>query len=102
MNTLSLNAATLQATSPLFAWLRRGLAGAAAARSTPAASLARGATAWVARPLGRTLRCESGTLWLTFDGEPEDVILEAGASHVCTKASRLSVHAMEAAQYTLR
>jgi hypothetical protein len=102
MNTLSLNAATLHATSPLFTWLRQRLEGTTAARSTPAASLARGATAWVARPLGRTLRCESGTLWLTFDGEPEDVILEAGATHVCTKAGRLSVHALDAAQYTLR
>jgi hypothetical protein len=102
MNTLSLNAATTHAASPLFTWLRSRLDGAAAPRSMPATRLERGATAWIARPLGRTVRCESGALWLTFDGEPEDVILEAGASHVCTKAGRLSVHAMAAAQYTLR
>jgi hypothetical protein len=101
MNTLSLNAAAPQAASPLFAWLRSRL-DRAIARAAAAQWLARGATAWVARPLGRTVRCESGTLWLTFDGEPEDVILEAGATHVCTKASRLSVHAMVEARYTLR
>jgi hypothetical protein len=47
--------------------------------AAPAArQLEKNATAWVARPLGRTITCESGTLWLTFDNEPVDVILEAG------------------------
>ena len=58
--------------------------------------LARGATVWVDRPRGRLVRCVAGTLWLTFDGEPQDVILEAGDSHRCTSASRLGIHAMQA------
>lgn len=58
--------------------------------------LARGATVWVDRPRGRLVRCVAGTLWLTFDGEPQDVILEAGDSHRCTCASRLGIHAMQA------
>lgn len=73
---------------------------------TPAAPmapqcLAKGATTWIARPLGRTMRCEAGTLWLTFDGEPQDLILEAGQSHRCSKASKLGIHAMTAARLTL-
>ena len=59
--------------------------------------LDKGATTWIAQPLGRIIRCETGTLWLTFDGEPLDLILEAGQSHRCDKASRLGIHAMSAA-----
>jgi len=59
--------------------------------------LARGATAWVEQPLGREVRCDSGTLWLTFDREPQDLILEAGESHHCEHSSRLAIHAMSAA-----
>ena len=71
--------------------------------TAPAAPLAaqrldKGATSWIARPLGRTIRCEAGTLWLTFDGEPLDLILEAGQSHRCDKASKLGIHAMAAAR----
>ena len=70
--------------------------------TTPAAPpapqrLDNGATTWIARPLGRTITCEAGTLWLTFDGEPLDLILEAGQSHHCDMASKLGIHAMSAA-----
>jgi hypothetical protein len=34
-------------------------------------------------PLGRRVTCLSGALWLTFDGEPSDIVLEAGPSIVC-------------------
>jgi hypothetical protein len=56
------------------------------------------ATVWLRRPLGHTVHCQTGTLWLTFDGEPEDLILEAGQSHRCTKASPLAIHAFAAAR----
>jgi hypothetical protein len=59
-----------------------------------AVSLNPGATAWVAKPLGRRVTCESGTLWLCFDGEPLDVVLEPGETHLCAKRSPLSIHAL--------
>lgn len=72
---------------------------------TPAApgerQLDKNATAWIARPLGRTVSCEAGTLWLTFDGEPQDLILEAGQSHRCNKASKLCIHALTAARVSV-
>jgi hypothetical protein len=68
---------------------------------TAAHRLPANSTLWIARPLGRTVRCEAGTLWLTFDGEPQDLILEPGQSLVCAKPSRLGIHALSAARYTI-
>ncbi len=66
--------------------------------STPALQhVAKGATLWIARPRGRCIRCASGTLWLCFDGEQVDIVLEAGESHRCRSGSRLSIHALAAA-----
>jgi hypothetical protein len=99
-----MNAATLAATArfhftrpiTLLAVLQRAVAAPAAARP-----LERNATTWIARPLGRTVTCETGTLWLTFDNEPTDVILEAGQSHCCAKASKLAIHALSAARISV-
>jgi len=63
--------------------------------------LDKGTTTWIASPLGRTVTCETGTLWLTFDNEPTDVILEAGQSHRCAKASKLAIHALSAARVSV-
>jgi hypothetical protein len=63
--------------------------------------LDKGATAWIEKPFGREVVCVAGTLWLTFDGEPQDVILEAGESHRCTQGSKLAIHALAAAQWSL-
>jgi Protein of unknown function (DUF2917) len=57
-------------------------------------SLNKSATTWVAKPLGRRVTCESGTLWLCFDGEPQDIVLEPGDTHLCAKHSALSIHAL--------
>lgn len=88
--------------APLARWtalLQRWLAPAA-----PQAPqrLDKGATTWIAQPLGRSITCEAGTLWLTFDGEPLDLILAAGQSHRCDKASKLGIHAMTAARVLVR
>ena len=73
-----------------------------AAPATPAAlRLDAHATTWIARPLGRTVTCETGTLWLTFDNETADVILEAGQSHRCASASKLAIHALSAARVSV-
>jgi hypothetical protein len=53
-----------------------------------------GATTWLASPLGRRVTCESGTLWLCFDGEPLDILLGPGDTHLCAKSSALSIHAL--------
>jgi hypothetical protein len=53
-----------------------------------------GVTAWVMRPFGQTISCTDGTLSLSFAGEGTVVVLHAGQSHCCTKASRLAIHAL--------
>lgn len=72
---------------------------------TPSACVAgkldKGTTTWIATPLGRTVHCETGTLWLTFDNEPTDVVLDAGQSHRCAKASKLAIHAFSAASVSV-
>lgn len=59
--------------------------------------LDKGATTWIVKPLGRRVTCESGALWMCFDGEPLDVVLEPGETHLCTKTSALSMHALSPA-----
>jgi hypothetical protein len=80
----------------VLAVLHRAVAAPAAARS-----LEKNATTWIARPLGRTITCETGTLWLTFDNESADVILEAGQSHRCAKGSKLAIHALSDARVSV-
>ena len=58
--------------------------------------LTKGATSWVDQPLGRRVNCHSGVLWLCFDGEPRDIVLEPGETHLCTQRSALSIHALSA------
>ncbi|TAG25695.1 MAG: DUF2917 domain-containing protein [Burkholderiales bacterium] len=107
-----MNTANLATTLPLFhftlpARLLASLQRIAApvAPVTPAAAttngLDKGATTWISQPMGRTVSCEAGTLWLTFDNEPADVILEAGQSHCCAKTSKLAIHAMSAARVSV-
>jgi hypothetical protein len=59
-------------------------------------------TLWVARPRGLVVRCERGTLWLAFDGQPLDVVLEPGEQRVCLEDARLSIHAMTSASLRLQ
>jgi hypothetical protein len=82
----------------LAVWLQRiGVAWRAAApAATDVRQIDAGATFWMKRPRGCVVSCQTGTLWLTFDREPEDVILEPGHSHRCTKSSALAVRALAA------
>lgn len=52
-------------------------------------------------PLGLTLHCISGCVWLTHDGDGRDIVLEAGESHTCDRDTRLMVHALEAARISV-
>jgi Protein of unknown function (DUF2917) len=93
-------------TTPAF-WAGRLLAAVrhrAAVEPAPVSTpwrLAAESTVWIARPLGRTVRCEAGTLWLTFDGEPQDLVLSPGQSLRCTRSSKLGIHALSAARFTV-
>ena len=60
-------------------------------------SLAKGRLHYVAKPQGQQITCMAGSVWLTFDGEPQDVVLEAGESYRCVSHSRLGISAFEAA-----
>jgi hypothetical protein len=102
MNTATL-ARTARARLPLGlpSGLLKLLGRALAPAAPEVACLDKRATLWIARPQGQTVTCESGTLWLTVDNEPTDVILEAGESHRCTKASRLGIHALAAARLSV-
>lgn len=58
-------------------------------------SLDQHATVWLAQPLARHIRCDAGVLWLTFDHDARDVVLEAGQTHLCQSDARLSIHALQ-------
>lgn len=47
------------------------------------------------------VRCTAGTLWLTLDHDPRDVILAAGESFVTTEHRRALLYALEPAAFTL-
>lgn len=82
----------------------RALAGALVRRLTEPAreaqpvestlALDKGDTIWVDQPIGRRVTCESGSLWLCYDGEPMDILLGSGESYVCAKRSALTIHAL--------
>ena len=103
MNTATLAATRLHFTLPagLLALLQHAVAAPAAPAALAGRQLAKNATTWIARPLGRTVTCETGTLWLTFDNESLDVILEAGQSHRCAKGSKLAIHALATARLSV-
>lgn len=73
-----------------------------ASEATASLPLAHTALRWVQRPCGLVVTCEAGALWLTFDGEEHDIVLEAGQSHRCESDSRLAIYALAAAQLHLR
>lgn len=50
---------------------------------------------------GIKLHCLSGTLWLTLDNDPKDVVLEAGDSFVATAHRRAIVYALAPASARL-
>ena len=47
---------------------------------------------------GLTLTCMKGSIWLTHDGDPKDVVLEAGQSHAVTRSARLIAQGLEDAE----
>jgi hypothetical protein len=89
----------------LFGRTRRTVQRAAmpiAAASEGLCTLDRGATLVVAQPANATADCLYGIVWITHDGDPKDVIISAGHSYASERASRMLVHAVEAATVSVR
>ncbi|MBS0340430.1 MAG: DUF2917 domain-containing protein [Proteobacteria bacterium] len=55
----------------------------------------------VPHPLGRDLRCVVGTLWITHDGDPKDIVLEAEETYRVDRPARMVIHALEPAEFLL-
>jgi hypothetical protein len=55
--------------------------------------LARGQTVRVIDALGSTVRCNEGSVWITEENVPKDVVLEAGASYRLSRGGLTLVHA---------
>jgi hypothetical protein len=106
MNTLSTGSAVTRRLPAVLAHAAAGLAQrvcslvwhASAAPAPKALALERNAIHPMAQPLGRTITCETGALWLTFDNTLHDVVLEAGESHTCAIGSRLLIQALHGAR----
>jgi hypothetical protein len=61
-----------------------------------AARVRKGDTRVVEAPAGNvTVHCRQGEVWITHDGDPRDVLLQARESYVAGVRNRMSVHALE-------
>ena len=58
-----------------------------------ALKLARGQTLRVSDALGSTIRCNEGSVWITEEDMPRDVVLEAGGCYRLRRAGLALVHA---------
>jgi hypothetical protein len=60
-----------------------------------AAHVRQGATREIPAATGRmTLHCRDGEAWITHDGDPKDVMLQANQSYAVDRGTRMTVHAM--------
>ena len=51
---------------------------------------------------GDSLRSERGTVWITVDGLPQDILLEPGQAHVVAEAGAVNVSALHSACVSVR
>lgn len=61
----------------------------------PDVTMARGAISRMDHATDTRLRCLVGSVWITVDGDPKDVILEAGQSWVVPGPDRVIAQAMQ-------
>jgi hypothetical protein len=80
--------------------------GAHAVRNRQDAPLARtmprGAILRIPDPAGSRIECLAGSLWVTQDNDPRDIMLEAGETCELSGRARVLVQALEAARIQLR
>jgi hypothetical protein len=50
---------------------------------------------------GGRITCVSGALWITEDGNPNDIVLEPGASHEVTRKGTLLLQAVRPSQFAV-
>lgn len=50
---------------------------------------------------GVQIACRSGSLWITLDDDPRDVVLDAGDSFLTTEHRRALIYAMEESSLSL-
>ena len=99
---LSPLAVVAEALGSWVSWSRGGVAERQAARDSSESEprcLERGAVLAVQRPLNRAVECLRGTLWVTHDGDPKDVVLEAGQTYLPERDARMLVQALSAAEF---
>jgi hypothetical protein len=48
------------------------------------------------------VRCIEGRLWITHDGDPKDVVLDAGESYSAARPATMLVHAMRPSAVEMR
>lgn len=51
---------------------------------------------------GDSLRSERGTVWITVDGLPQDILLEPGQEHFVPEAGAVNVSALQSACVSVR
>lgn len=102
--------ATRKATRPLLRWMHTVRAAMAHRRQgavvntqqTPREhSLAQGQTLVIDNALGQVVICQSGCVWITYDRQPMDSIVQAGEAHQGCSQSRMLVHAVSDVRLTV-
>ena len=71
-------------------------------RSAAEQSLGMGECHRYSRPHGHCVVCERGSLWITLDGSPLDVVLEAGERWNPDRDSPMLISGLESAGSTYR
>lgn len=59
-------------------------------------------TLTLSRPQHAQIECFNGCVWVTQDGDPRDILLEAGQTLEVDQPARVLVHALESSQVRLQ
>jgi hypothetical protein len=51
---------------------------------------------------GVEVRCKSGRLWITHDGDPKDVVLGPDQTYVAQHPGRMTLHALQGCEMEMR
>jgi hypothetical protein len=88
--------------APFAAFFRSPAQPVVAPRAMPATAPVRmlkaGTMLAVPQPRGQRIECLRGSLWLTHDGDPKDIVLAAGDSYTVDRDARLLVYGLDASE----